>query len=353
MKVSDFDYNLPPDRIAQHPLPQRDQSRLLVLRREDHTIEDAAFKDLPGYLADGDLVVVNDVRVAPFRLAGKKATGGKAELTLVRPLDEPGQWECLIKARNPRAGMKIELDGGAVAEIVGESGGEVRVEADKGAPLWRVTIAADDVDSLLSSRGLPPLPPYIKRPAGADPAEDRERYQTVYAKDGRAAAAPTAGLHFTGALLGEIEERGVGIARARLEVGYGTFAPIRTEEVEDHRMHVEQYELSDQTAEAVARTRTDGGRVVAVGTTTVRVLESRADDEGSLKPGSGETGAFIYPGYRFKTVDAMVTNFHMPRSTLILLVAAFAGREFTLEAYHHALEQGYRFLSYGDAMLIL
>ncbi len=353
MKVEDFDYQLPSEKIAQRPLPQRDQSKLLVLRRQSRELQETVFSELPGLLDPGDLVVVNDARVRPLRLRGKKLTGGRVELTLVKQLDEDGCWECLARIGNPRPGLELEMDGGVNAELVDESPSLVRVNASSGAPLWRVRFFGGDLDEALASAGLPPLPPYVKRRPGDDPASDHERYQTVYASGGTAAAAPTAGLHFTESLLEGVAARGVEIARARLDVSWGTFAPVRTDEVEDHRMHPERYQLSEEVVTAVAQTRARGGRVIAVGTTVVRTLEHCAGEDGTIRAGAGETSLFVYPGYRFRAVDALLTNFHMPRSTLMMLVAAFAGREFLLEAYERALGSGFRFLSYGDAMLIL
>ena len=353
MRISDFDYHLPSQRIAQRPLPQRDRSNLLIVRREKKRLERALFKDLPSWLNPGDLMVVNDTRVAPLRLAGKKVTGGKAEITLTKRLESDDVRECLIKARKPEPGMDIILPGGLRARVLGKSETTVRVSPGEGAPLWRVKFLGEGLEKMLERHGLPPLPPYIKRKHGDDPAPDRERYQTVYARNGEAAAAPTAGLHFTPRLITELEDKGVEIARIRLDVSYGTFAPVRVPDIEDHRMHPERFEVSAAAAKAVEEARSRGGRVVAVGTTAVRALEHLAKKDGTIKPGKGETSLFIRPGFSFRVVDAMVTNFHMPRSTLIMLVSAFAGRELILDAYKYALDEGFRFLSYGDAMLIL
>jgi S-adenosylmethionine:tRNA ribosyltransferase-isomerase len=353
MRTTDFDYRLPSRRIAQHPLPERDRSRLLIVEREKRRLEPARFKDLASRLEPGDLIVVNDVRVAPLRLAGNKATGGRAEITLTKRLGSGDLWECLIKARKPEPGMDIILPGGLRARVLGKSESTVRVSPGQGAPLWRVKIPGEGLEKTLERHGLIPLPPYIRRKHGDDPAPDRERYQTVYANHGEAAAAPTAGLHFTPRLIEELGDRGVEIARIRLDVSYGTFAPVRVENIDDHRMHPERFEVPAAAAEAVEKARSRGGRVVAVGTTAVRALEHLAREDATIKPGRGETSLFIRPGFRFRVVDAMVTNFHMPKSTLIMLVSAFAGRELILEAYKYALDRGFRFLSYGDAMLIL
>ncbi|MFO8058491.1 MAG: tRNA preQ1(34) S-adenosylmethionine ribosyltransferase-isomerase QueA [bacterium] len=352
MKVEDFYYHLPPERIAQKPLPERSASRLLVLDRRSGKSEEVTFRELSRCLAANDLLVLNHTRVQPLRLAGKKSTGGKMEITLVRRLDEQ-TFEGMIKGKNPAAGMAIELSPGAQARVLGRSASEVRVSAQEGAPLWNIKIEGERPEELLRREGLPPLPPYIRRGPEDDPDVDRQRYQTVYAREGEAAAAPTAGFHFTEKMLNELAGQGVGIAYLRLDVSFGTFSPVKAERVEDHRMHPEYFELPEDTARRIEKTKSEGGRVIAVGTTVVRVLEHCALENGSLSPGRGSTSIFIYPGFRFRVVDAMITNFHMPGSTLIMLVSAFAGRERILEAYQYALDAGFRFLSYGDAMLIL
>lgn len=350
MKLADFDYHLPPRRIAQHPLPRRDLSRLLVLHRSSRSWEETRFRDLPRFLRVGDLVVLNDTKVKPLRLLGKKPSGGRAEVTLVRRLPE-GEWECLVRTRKPRPGMRLLFGEDLAAELAGESEGEVRVSAEQGAPLWRLRFLSGEVEEALTRHGLPPLPPYLKRTPGENPESDRRRYQTVYAREGEAAAAPTAGLHFSPRLLESLVSRGIELARLRLDVSYGTFAPVRTAEIEEHRMVPEYFVLPAETAAAVKAARARGGRVVAVGTTVTRVLEHAAGE--GWRPGGGWTSLYIYPGFSFQAVDALITNFHMPRSTLLLLVSAFAERELVLAAYRFALRRGYRFLSYGDAMLIL
>ncbi len=352
MKVEDFYYHLPPERIAQKPLPERSASRLLVLNRKADKLEDAAFRDLAAYCSAGDLLVINDTRVAPYRLIGRKPTSGRMEMTLVNRIDER-HWEAMIKGKNPAEGMVIELDSGAWARIVSTADTEVRVSAQQGAPLWKIKLEGENVDELISRNGLPPLPPYIRRNAEDDVELDRERYQTVYARDGQAAAAPTAGFHFTDEVMAELSGKGVSFASVRLDVSYGTFSPVKEERIEDHKMHPEYFELPEETARDIEETRHSGGRVIAVGTTVTRVLEHCADEGGTISAGQGSTSLFIRPGYRFRVVDAMITNFHMPGSTLIMLVSAFASREKVLEAYEHALAKGYRFLSYGDAMLII
>lgn len=350
MKLDEFDYQLPPDRIAQRPLPERDGSRLLALRRKDQSREEAGFRDLPRFLDPGDLLVVNDTRVQPFRLLGEKPTGGRVELTLTgRGPDQT--WECLLRTHNPKPGLKVLLPGKLRAELLGVSESQVRVSPTEGAPLWRVRFSGEEVASVLSREGLPPLPPYLRREEGDDPAEDQARYQTVYAGDGEAAAAPTAGLHFTPELLQELAQKKIALARVRLDVSYGTFAPVRAPEIEDHVMHPEHFEISEAVVQAVRAAQARGSKVIAVGTTVVRVLEQAS--LWALSSGAHETSLFIYPGYKFRAVDALITNFHLPRSTLLMLVAAFAGREFVLDSYRDALDRGFRFLSYGDAMLIL
>ena len=338
LKRSDFQFDLPPGLIAQQPLANRSDSRLLHVSRNGGQLSDRKFRDLPDLLRKGDLLVFNNTRVIPARLFGRKETGGRVEVMLERMLDDH---ECLAQLRvskTPRTGNKI---------------------SSKMVPGWRLLAArvrfsacgclqAGWVTSW-SKLGHMPLPPYIER---EDTAQDRERYQTVYARHPGAVAAPTAGLHFDQQLLERIEAIGVERAEVTLHVGAGTFQPVRCDDIEDHRMHAEQLEVSAQVCEAVQRTRERGGRVIAVGTTAVRSLETAASS-GELRPFSGESRIFIYPGYRFRVIDGLVTNFHLPESTLLMLVCALAGMEETLAAYRHAVEQQYRFFSYGDAMLVL
>ncbi|MBE3589361.1 MAG: tRNA preQ1(34) S-adenosylmethionine ribosyltransferase-isomerase QueA [Firmicutes bacterium] len=340
MRVEDFDYELPEELIAQEPLPDRDASRLMVLRRATQEIEHCRFYQLPEILAPGDLLVLNDTRVLPARLTGRRATGGAAEILLLHPEGESGRWRALARPfRRLRAGETLSFEGGLVATIVDKAEeGEVVVQLDAPGGWKRALQAAGQV----------PLPPYIRKTL-----KDPERYQTVYAREEGSAAAPTAGLHFTPRLLEELGRRGVETACLTLHVGLGTFRPVSAERVEQHRMHAEWYRLPPETAAAVERARARGGRVVAVGTTVCRTLETRATDDGRVEPGSGWTDLFIYPGFRFRAVDALITNFHLPKSTLIMLVSAFAGREFVLEGYRRAVESRYRFYSFGDAMLIL
>lgn len=345
MDVSLFDYHLPPERIAQYPAEQRDASRLLVCDRARSRWEDRVFADLPDLLFRGDLLVLNDSRVIPARLLGRLVAGGaQVELLFLRAVG-PSRWEALAKpGKRCRPGAVIHFgDGQARVRVVALAGeGRRIVETEGGRSIREV----------LQRYGVPPLPPYITRYQKPG-QEDWERYQTVYARHEGSVAAPTAGLHFTQALLDRLKTNGVEIETLTLHVGAGTFRPIRSERVEEHRMEVEEATISPAVAEAINCAKTEGRRVVAVGTTTCRALESAADETGRVRPMSGPTDLFIYPGRRFKAIDALLTNFHLPRSSLLLLVCAFAGREFILSAYRHAVEAGYRFYSYGDATLIL
>jgi len=335
--LADFTFELPPERIAQHPLPERDAARLLILTPGAPLRDGSVREDLSMLLRPGDLLVLNDTKVIPARVFGWKPSGGRVEM-LVTELTPAG--EALAQARSSKPlkeGGRIEtpLGGWHVAEVLG--GGRYRFRGD--AP---VTYEA------LDRIGRVPLPPYIR--GGEEGEGDRERYQTVFARAPGAVAAPTAGLHLTEALLAQLKGQGVHTATVTLHVGLGTFAPIRVENLKEHKMHSERFEIPEATARAIEETRSRGGRVVAVGTTVVRTLESRADGNGGVIPGAGQTDIFITPGHRFGVVDAMLTNFHLPGSTLMLLVAAFAGTEVILAAYRHAIAQEYRFYSYGDAM---
>lgn len=338
--LAHYDFRLPPGQIAQHPPAERDGGRLLVLARRGPVLAHAAVRDLPGWLRAGDLLVVNATRVLPARLRGRKASGGAAEALLLGP--SPGGYRALVRCRGRlRAGQKLHFvrgDVGLDAEIraLGESG-EVELAF------------ADDADPY--ALGEMPLPPYIARPA-AEP-DDAERYQTVFAHAPGAVAAPTAGLHLSPPLLDALAARGVERAEIVLHVGAGTFRPLGARALRAGRLHAERFALPEAAAAAIARTRARGGRVVAVGTTVTRVLESRADGAGGVRAGAGETDLFLRPGSRFAVVDALLTNFHLPRSSLLMLVAAFCGRERILAAYATAVARGYRFFSYGDAMLIL
>jgi S-adenosylmethionine:tRNA ribosyltransferase-isomerase len=348
MRLEEFDYELPEDLIAQYPLLERDASRLLVLDCRRRTLAHEQFRDLPRHLKAGDAVVVNDSRVIPARLFGEvEGTARQVELLLLREI-EPNLWECLAKpARKLGARRRVTLDGGAVRADVVE-------ERPEGIRTMRFRLDGDLRDHL-GRIGHTPLPPYIRRPD--EPLMDRDRYQTVYARAAGSVAAPTAGLHFTEKLLEQIGAKGVRVVRLTLHVGLGTFQPVKTETVAQHRMHPEAYTLGPAAADAINETLAAGRRVLAVGTTTARVLETCARGgapgaAGTIRPGQGETSLFITPGYRFKVVHDLLTNFHLPRSTLLMLVCALAGRELVLYAYEEAKREGYRFYSYGDAMLI-
>ncbi len=346
MNLDDLDYELPPDRIAQVPLAERDASRLLVLGRRSGSIRHRRFRDLPEALRPGDVIVLNDTRVRPARLRGTKDTGGKVAMLLLEPDESPGLWRCLLDvSRPPAPGSRLRFGGGLSARVQRRSGETwiVRLETATGADPLDVVEACGEI----------PLPPYIAREPDDPRARiDRERYQTVYARETGSAAAPTAGLHFTPRLLAALERRGVARAAVTLHVGVGTFLPVRGDTLRDGRLHAESYSIPEETARTVVRERRGGGRVVAVGTTTVRALESACREDGSIEPGPGRTDLFIRPGHRFRAVDALITNFHLPRSSLLALVFAFAGRDAVLAAYREAIREGYRFYSYGDAMLV-
>jgi S-adenosylmethionine:tRNA ribosyltransferase-isomerase len=350
MKLAEFDYRLPEGQVAQEPSARRDGSRLMVLDRAGDGIVETTFIRLGDHLSPGDLLVLNDTRVFPARLNARKATSGRVELLLVaRDPEDPtgGTWRCLASTtRGLKPGARLNVAEGFEAEFLGDAeGGRVRV---------RLLTRDTDADTAIRLHGTVPLPPYILR-RDPDPREaiDRERYQTVYAREEGAIAAPTAGLHFTTELLDSLRGRGVATATLTLHVGPGTFQPVRAMDIEDHRLEAEAFRLPEETSRAVAACRARGGRVVAVGTTVVRVLEDRAREDGRVEAGEGRCGTYITPGHRFRCVDALLTNFHLPRTSLLILVCAFAGRERVLEAYRNAVESGYRFYSYGDAMLIL
>lgn len=344
MDVADFDYLLPKESIAQVPADRRDGSRLMVLHRLSGRMEHREFPDILKYLQPGDCLVLNDSKVIPARLFGEKAgTGARIEVLLLQR-KHGDRWECLVRpGRRLRIGDRIlfSQEPRLEASVAGSGAEGTRfLEFSYDEEFW----------SVLDRVGRIPLPPYIERESRDD---DRERYQTVYSKKEGSVAAPTAGLHFTPDLLESIRRKGVAIAFVTLHVGIGTFRPVKTERVEDHRMHFEEYQIPEETADAIRTARKAGGRIVAVGTTSARTLESAALADGTVPAGSDSTGIFIYPGYRFRAVDALVTNFHLPRSTLLMLVSAFYDRESVLEAYRTAVTEGYRFFSYGDAMLLL
>jgi S-adenosylmethionine:tRNA ribosyltransferase-isomerase len=341
VKLSDYDFHLPEELIAQRPVEPRDSSRLMVVRREGGALEHRLFRDLIEYLNPGDALVVNESRVIPARLFGTRAgTGGAIEVLLLKRLDQ-NRWECLVKpGKKARPGQRIEFGGGRLVATVldtTEVGGRIIEFAYEGV-----------FEQILDELGQMPLPPYI-----TEHLEDAERYQTVYARERGSAAAPTAGLHFTPELLERIQAKGVELHKVLLHVGLGTFRPVQTEDPLEHKMHSEFYRITPETAGALNQAKARGGRIIAVGTTTVRTLESNTTADGIIQAGEGWTEIFIYPGYRFKAIDALVTNFHLPKSTLLMLIAALAGRERVLAAYAEAVRERYRFFSFGDAMLIL
>jgi S-adenosylmethionine:tRNA ribosyltransferase-isomerase len=345
MFLSDFDYDLPPDLIAQEPAPERTSSRLLVVERQSGRLSHCHFSDLLHLLPPDCLLVLNDTRVFPARLRGRKESGGAVEVLLLRRVAGEGEtWEVLCKgAQGMRAGSRLWF----APELSAEWSSTPR----EGRGVLRL-FPQDDLPVLLERLGEIPLPPYIKRPAGGH-VQDRDRYQTVYARHPGAVAAPTAGLHFTEELLITLRDRSIETVFVTLHVGAGTFQPIRVEQIEAHGMEEEEYELSETTAEHINKTTAIGRKIIAVGTTTTRALESSCTQEGKVKAGRHRTSLFIYPGYRFRVIDGLITNFHLPRSTLLLLVSAFAGRDLILKAYAEAVAQRYRFYSYGDAMLIV
>lgn len=339
MKRSDFSYQLPPELIAQKPMPKRSDSRLLLVDGIGNKLHDRQFSDLSTLLAAGDLLVFNDTRVIPARLLGRKDSGGRVEVLVERVIDNRHVLAHVRASKSPKTGSRLELEDNVTAHVCGRHG-----------ELFELRFAGDSsATDILERVGHIPLPPYIDRP---DNESDRERYQTVYARQPGAVAAPTAGLHFDTEMMASLKERGIETAFITLHVGAGTFQPVRVSDLADHHMHRERVMIDAETALTINAARRAGRRVVAVGTTVVRTLESATADDGEIKPFRGETGIFIYPGYRFKIIDALLTNFHLPESTLLMLVCALAGRELMLQAYEHAVQQRYRFFSYGDAMFI-
>ena len=339
MKVSDFNYNLPEELIAQVPLEKRDESRLMVLNREKQTIEHKVFKDIIDYLEPGDCLVRNNTKVIPARIYGKKETGANVEFLLLNNIEED-IWESIVRPGNKlHVGTKVIFgDGLLEAEILDiMPGGTRKVEFHyKGI-----------FNEILDKIGLMPLPPYIH-----EELKENDRYQTVYAKYEGSAAAPTAGLHFTPELLKKIEEKGVDIANVTLHVGIGTFRPVKEDEVEKHEMHSEHYYIKQEDVNKINNAKKNGHRIIAVGTTSCRVLETVANENGMMKQTEGDTQIFIYPGYKFKCIDGLITNFHLPQSTLLMLVSALAGKEYIMKAYNEAVKEKYRFFSFGDAMFI-
>ena len=339
MDVSEFNYNLPEELIAQTPLEKRDESRLMVLNRKEKTIEHKTFKDIIDYLQPGDCLVRNNTKVLPARIYGNKETGAKVEFLLLNNL-EGDIWETIVRPGNKlHVGTKVIFGNGKlVAEILDIMPGGTR----------KVKFEYEGIfNEILDEIGLMPLPPYIH-----EELKENDRYQTVYAKYNGSAAAPTAGLHFTQELLKKIEEKGVKIANVTLHVGIGTFRPVKEEKVENHEMHSEHYYIKKEDAEIINETKKNGGRIIAVGTTSCRVLETVADENGMVCETEGDTKIFIYPGYKFKCLDALITNFHLPQSTLLMLVSSLAGKEYIMKAYEEAVKEKYRFFSFGDAMFI-
>lgn len=340
--LDSYRFDLPPQLIAQYPVEPRDKARLLVLQRSTGQVQDRVFVNLVDYLDKGDTIVLNDTRVIPARLFGYKDTGARVEIFLLKPSGE--NWEALVKpARRLKPGTIINFAQEQVqAEVVGELD-------FAGGRLIRL-INCSNPDAFINQAGEMPLPPYINRPAEED---DKENYQTVYARNAGSVAAPTAGLHFTTELLQSLENKGVNLASILLHVGLGTFRPVSSDDIRRHEMHYEFYKMSRETAELLNRTRQAGKKIVAVGTTVVRTLETVYNDDYGFSAREGQTNKFIYPGYKFQAVDSLVTNFHLPGSSLLMLVAAFAGYDVTMQVYHQAVEKEYRFFSYGDAMLII
>lgn len=344
MNISEFDYELPAELIAQKPLARRDASRMLVINRREQAWEDSSFGALPSYLRPTEVLVLNDTRVFPARLHGRRdPTGGAVEVFLVQRLDD-STWEALVRpAHRLQEGSRVQFNEDLQAEVI--------KVLDKGLRVLRFR-SSGSLDEILDRIGETPLPPYIKRTEGSG-NEDRERYQTIYARNRGAVAAPTAGLHFSEEVLTQLEQHEVEIARITLHVGYGTFEPVRVKAVSEHRVAAETFEIDEGTAATLNNARDNGRRIIAVGTTTTRALESAVNAQGLISGGTASATLTITPGYEFKAVDGLITNFHLPQSSLLLLVSAFAGRELILDAYRHAVKSRYRFYSYGDCMLIL
>lgn len=340
MKVSDFNYELPKELIAQHPYDKRDEARLMVLDKKSKTIEHKVFKDVIDYLNPGDCLVINNTKVIPARLYGKKDTGANVEFLLLKRL-ENDCWEAMVRPGNKlKPGSKVIFGDGLLKATVLEvlEGGNRKVEFEYNGIF----------NEILDQIGLMPLPPYITEAS----REDNEKYQTVYAKYEGSAAAPTAGLHFTEELLEQIKKKGIEVANVTLHVGIGTFRPVKVETVEEHEMHTEHYYIKKEDADKINKAKENGHKVIACGTTSCRVLESVADDKGLVKEVEGDTSIFIYPGYKFKCIDSLITNFHLPESTLIMLVSTLAGKDFIMNAYNEAVKERYKFFSFGDAMII-
>lgn len=343
-KTSDYDYYLPEELIAQEPLNRRDQSRLMVLHRNSGVLEHRHFNEIIKFLRPGDTLVINETKVLPARLYGKrKTTGAKIEVLLLK--QQTGTcWEALVKpGKRAKVGDKLTFTDGK--QVLLEA--DIIDKTEAGGRVLEFKYTGNFLE-LLDRIGTMPLPPYIKKEL-----QDRDRYQTVYARKEGSAAAPTAGLHFTEELLHQVQQKGITVARLLLHVGLGTFRPVKVEDIREHKMHQEYYEVTKETADIINAAKERGNKVVAVGTTSVRTLETAAGADGKVKPGSGWTDIFIYPGYKFKCVNALITNFHLPKSTLMMLVAAFAGKDKIMKAYEEAVKEKYRFFSFGDAMLII
>lgn len=344
MQVTDFDYHLPEELIAQHPADRRDESRLLVVHRSSGETEDKHFYDILNYLKEGDCLVMNNSKVIPARLFGTKPTGARIEFLLIKRVQGEGRlWETLVKpGKKMKPGDRVTFSEAPrmEAEVIGYGGDGTRIVRFE---------CENDFMAQLEEIGKIPLPPYIGRESDA---EDKVRYQTVYCKDEGSVAAPTAGLHFTEELLKKAKQKGVKLAYVTLHVGIGTFRPVKCDVVEEHQMHFEEYYIDEENAARINEVKQAGGRIIAVGTTSTRTLESASSEDGIVKAGHGNTGIFIYPGYRFKVVDCLITNFHLPKSTLLMLISALYGREEMLRIYTEAVEKKYRFFSYGDAMFI-
>ena len=342
MRVEEFDYHLPTSLIAQYPSPQRGETSLMIVHRPTGEIEHRSFRDIIRYLNPADLLVMNNTRVLPARMIGKKETGGRVEILLIPSWNGTnGEWKALIKGSGKmKRGARIWFDKGFEGEIEDAKDGTGRIRFS----------CQVEMGNILKSIGHIPLPPYIKR---GDEPFDRDRYQTVYAERDGSIAAPTAGLHFTPALLQSLKEKGIHNTKITLHIGIGTFAPLKAFDVEDHAMEAEWIEISEETAKEIEDTKARGGKIIAVGTTTTRALESFSDGKGGVKPSVGMTSLFIYPPYRFRVIEGLITNFHLPKSTLIMLVSAFVGKDLLMKTYREAVRRKYRFYSYGDAMLIL
>jgi len=340
MKLSDFDYDLPEELIAQHPVEPRDASRLLVLHKDTGMIEHKIFRDIVNYLSPGDVMVINNTKVLPARLFGHKETGALIEVVLLKQLDI-NTWDVLVRpGKKARPGTHLIFSPGVLE-------GDILDNSESGGRIIRFSFQGSFLE-IIDELGQMPLPPYIR-----EKLTDKERYQTVYAREAGSAAAPTAGLHFTHSLLLDIANRDVEIVKVLLHVGLGTFRPVKAENIEDHKMHAEYYEISDDAAKTINKAKEKGAKIISVGTTSTRTLETAASQEGKVLPGKGFTESYIYPGYKFKAIDGLITNFHLPKSTLLMLVSALGGYENAMEAYRTAVKEGYRFFSFGDAMLII